>query len=93
MIEVVTDPSLGVLLILTVAFSAIVVLFTREPWYDVAVRLAGFAAFLVGLRWVHSVEPDLGMAVLLAAGGFGLAVWSPKLPIPGRVRRDHGHGG
>lgn len=73
---------LGMLVLIAVIWVRI----TREPWYDMAIRIAGFAAFIVGVRWVMAVEPELGLAVMLASGGFALAVWSPKLPIGDRAR-------
>ena len=86
MLEILGDPDVWLLFGMLVLIAAIWVKLTREPWYDMAVRIAGFAAFIVGTRWVMAVEPELGLAVMLAAGGFALAVWSPKLPIGNRAR-------
>lgn len=76
--------SLGVLLVVAVIGLKV----TGDRWYDMALRVIGFAAFLIAVRWVGAVEPELGVAVLMAAGGFALVVWSPKLPIGDRKRRS-----
>lgn len=86
MFAVLSDPSLWLMVGVVILAGAVRMLITHEPWYDLALPLFGFAAFIIGVRWVRAVEPELGAAVLLAAGGFALFVWSPKLPIPRRSR-------
>ena len=59
MIDVLRDPHLWLLLGIMVVIGAITLRITGEPWYDLAVRMIGIAAFVVALRWVQAVEPEL----------------------------------